>query len=97
MAEKSTERVKKWRRENRARDNAVALARYHAQSSGERAKRLARAAVYEAKKAGRLSAPGKCQKCGKAGKTHAHHPDHSKRTSVQWLCPSCNNNVKGER
>ena len=59
----------------------------------ERAKgtpeRIARCAVNNAIRDGRMERGAECFFCGIDGKLHAHHCDYSRPLDVFWLCPAC--------
>jgi len=41
---------------------------------------------------GKRTKPSKCSNCGKSTSKKllsSHHADHSKQSSVRWLCPKC--------
>jgi hypothetical protein len=44
-------------------------------------------------KAGKLSAPDKCQACGKTGRLVSHHENYDRPLAVQWLCRSCHSRL----
>lgn len=50
---------------------------------------VARNAVNNAVRDGRLDKASECFFCGKGGKLHAHHHDYHKPLDVFWLCPPC--------
>lgn len=50
---------------------------------------VARNAVNNALRDGRLEKPSKCQNCGSESSLHGHHYDYSKLLSVVWLCVAC--------
>jgi hypothetical protein len=53
-------------------------------------KELARIALREAVKAGRIIRPNQCEDCGTTEKPiQAHHADYSKPFDVDWLCAPC--------
>lgn len=50
---------------------------------------LARQAVMDALKSGRLIRPDECEECGKECKPDGHHEDYDKPLEVDWLCKDC--------
>jgi hypothetical protein len=65
--------------------------KYYA-NPANRHKDLARGAIADAIRAGKLTPPLRCEQCG-LGKPEAHHEDYSKTLDVKWLCRQCH---KGE-
>lgn len=62
--------------------------RKYYRNPANRHKDLARGAVLEALKSGRLVRADACEKCGH-GTVEAHHEDYSKPLDVNWLCRKC--------
>lgn len=52
-------------------------------------KYIARSAVGNAVRDGRLTKPTFCGCCGREGKVQAHHTDYSRPLDVAWLCFVC--------
>ena len=52
-------------------------------------KQLARAAIHNATRDGKLKKPDKCSVCGKQGLIEAHHKNYSEPFNVVWLCADC--------
>jgi hypothetical protein len=52
-------------------------------------KAVARNAVGNAVRDGRLEKPDDCQECGTGGLIHGHHEDYYKPLEVVWLCTAC--------
>ena len=50
---------------------------------------LARSAVGNAIRDGRLLRPDKCEGCDKTVMPHGHHEDYEQKLEVIWLCPEC--------
>ena len=50
---------------------------------------IARKAVYDAVRNGRLTRPEYCSSCFRECKPEGHHPDYSKLLDVKWLCKKC--------
>lgn len=51
---------------------------------------LARSAVNNAIRDGRLTKPSKCEYCGiESSALTGHHYDYSRPLDVEWLCSSC--------
>ena len=50
---------------------------------------LARTAVKNAIRGGKLVRPEKCEACDKLGTPHGHHENYSEPLEVVWLCPKC--------
>ena len=51
----------------------------------ETVRSIARAAIYHAKKEGKLK-PGPCEVCGSVELVNGHHKDYEKPLDVVWLC-----------
>lgn len=79
-----TERVRAWREVNRERDNATALARYHALDEEGKKRWRARGMVNDHIRRGTLERQP-CEVCGANG-SHAHHDDYDLPLEVRWLC-----------
>lgn len=54
-------------------------------------KYLAKNAVANAIRSGRLVRPSNCEVCGIDCKPQGHHDDYSKKLDVRWLCVRCHN------
>lgn len=49
----------------------------------------AHSVLNNAKRAGKILQPNRCQKCNKSKRLEAHHEDYSQPLSVEWLCKPC--------
>ena len=72
-----------------ASDAGVAARKRHADRGRSSPERLARIAVGNAVRDGKITKGEACFFCGCGGKLHAHHHDYSKPLDVFWLCPAC--------
>jgi len=52
-------------------------------------KTMARRAVREAIRCGKLIPATICERCGKSGKMDGHHEDHYRPYYLVWLCKDC--------
>ena len=52
-------------------------------------RRIARKALSEAVRTGRLQRPEVCERCGGSGPIEGHHADYSRPLDVEWLCVPC--------
>lgn len=78
-------------------ENSADRKKYHSDKSYKK-KVQARHAVEDAVKRGDLKKPSKCSRCGGGGSLHAHHKKgygKKSRTSISWVCASCNEKAKG--
>lgn len=49
---------------------------------------------------GKRSKPSTCSSCGKSTSKSllaSHHADHSKQSSIKWLCPQCHKNAEKKK
>ena len=53
------------------------------------AKYAAQYTVWNAKVAGRVTEPDRCETCGIEAALDAHHDDYTKPLEVRWLCRDC--------
>ena len=80
-----------WTIEQQKRYDRERQRRYRRENPDKvKAHRLLREAV----KLGKVNLPKYCSKCGRnPGKLYAHHADYAKPLDVEWLCPTCHNNL----
>lgn len=50
---------------------------------------IARRALYDARRRGKIVKPSDCQACGLVAQVHGHHEDYNKPYDVEWLCRYC--------
>lgn len=85
------DRVNELSRERNATENGrmLRIEREKRYAEKHRVKRLAKDAIHNAIKAGKMTRPELCSNCGVVSKIEGHHFDYSKPLEVIWLCETC--------
>lgn len=88
--QRRAERSRAYRRERYKADRAKYLADNNVRRKTTEG--LARAALHEAMKRGKVIKPDRCEHCSRTfpkAAIHGHHADYSKPLDVVWLCRTC--------
>jgi ribosomal protein S27AE len=89
VRENRAKRVDYYRAYDRERGNRLTQEQRKYYRAAFPKKTLARTAVGNAVRDGKLKKPDTCQECGAGGVIHGHHDDYDKPLDVRWLCAAC--------
>ena len=83
------DKVEYYREYDKRRGNRLTKEYYERYDKENPKKKIARDAVNNAVRDGKLSKPVECEVCGKSGRLHGHHEDYGQPLLVVWVCAAC--------